>query len=342
MSQLALTMGDPAGIGPDITVKSWVSHQRTKGSSPLPSFFCIADPTVLAARADALGLAIPIQIIEDPSKVSEIFDQALPVLATPLSDPVQPGVTSPAHAQTTVASIAKAAELVAQGSASGIVTNPIAKATLYAKSFKHPGHTEFLGELATRHWRTPSPNPIMMLADGDRLRVVPATVHIPLADVAKTLTTERLISVISTTHLALQRDFGIKKPRLAVTGLNPHAGEGGALGDEEIQTIIPALEAVRSQGIDATGPHPADTLFHAAARKHYDAAIAMYHDQALLPLKTLAFDHGVNITLGLPFVRTSPDHGTAFDIAGTGAANPASLIAALNMAARMIALRRQV
>lgn len=346
MPALALTMGDPAGIGPDITIKTWLRHQKTKASSPIPAFFVIADPALIADRADAMGLPVPVQVIETTEKVDDIFNTALPVLPLTLTDPVKAGVTSPDYAEAIVASIVRAVELVASEQASGVVTNPIAKATLYARAFKHPGHTEFLGDLAGRHWpRTPAephaPHPVMMLADGDRLRVVPATIHIPLADVPKTLTKERLLMVIATTHIALQRDFGLQKPRIAVTGLNPHAGESGALGREEIEIISPVIESMRRQGVDVTGPHPADTLFHEAARARYDAAIAMYHDQALVPLKTLAFDSGVNITLGLPFVRTSPDHGTAFDIAGTGEAKATSLIASLQMAARMIACRQQ-
>ncbi len=339
MLPLALTMGDPAGIGPDITLKAWLRHQKTKFSAPLPSFFVIADPALLRTRANALNIDVPVEEVSSGKGASDVFDDALPVMPLELTAPVKVGTSSPEHAVAVVESIGLAVDMVANGNASGMVTNPISKATLYAKAFKYPGHTEFLSELAASRWPDQPRRSVMMLADGDQLRVVPLTIHIPLVDVPKAITVEKIEAVVHTTCAALRKDFGINEPRIAVTGLNPHAGESGGLGREEIDVIIPALEKLRKQGLKISGPHPADTMFHEAARKTYDVAIAMYHDQALIPLKTLAFDHGVNITLGLPFVRTSPDHGTALDIAGTGKAKPDSLIASLKMAARMISHR---
>jgi 4-hydroxythreonine-4-phosphate dehydrogenase len=245
---------------------------------------------------------------------------------------VEAGHPASSAAPAITASIELAVRLVMTGKARSVVTNPIAKHVLIAAGFPHPGHTEYLGALARAQGKQASP--VMMLCGPD-LRVVPVTIHIPLARVPKDLTEERIVETARVTAAGLTRWFGIARPRLAVTGLNPHAGEGGIMGDEEQTIIAPALAALREQGFEVSGPHPADALFHARARQHYDAAIAMYHDQALIPLKTLAFDEGVNVTLGLPFIRTSPDHGTAFDIAGTGKARPDSLIAALRLAARM-------
>jgi len=239
-----------------------------------------------------------------------------------------------------IAAIERAVAEVAAERAAAIVTCPIAKSTLYASGFAHPGHTEFLGALAERHYPGSQPTPVMMLAS-EELRVVPLTVHVPLADVPRLVTAQRIAEVAHVTARDLAHRFGVARPRLAVAGLNPHAGEDGTLGREEVEVIRPAIAALRSEGLDISGPHSGDTLFHAAARRRYDAAICMYHDQALIPLKTLAFDTGVNVTLGLPFVRTSPDHGTAFDIAGSGRAEAASLVAALHMAARMAAATRQ-
>lgn len=327
---LALTMGDPAGIGLDITLTAWA--QRT--SAPLPPFALLTSPDALAERAQALGLGCKIAIIRQLADVRGLPPDTLPILPISLSARVEPGRANSENAQGVIDSIERAVAETVAGRASGIVTNPISKATLYAAGFPHPGHTEFLGALAEQHYPGRPWSPIMMLAS-DALRVVPLTVHIPLTSVAGQVTRERIIEVCRITARDLSTRFGLARPRLALAGLNPHAGEGGSLGREEMDIIAPAIEELRVQGLDVTGPFPADTLFHAAARRRYDVAICMYHDQALIPIKTLAFDTGVNVTLGLPFIRTSPDHGTAFDIAGTGKASPTSLIAALRLAARM-------
>ncbi len=320
-------MGDPAGIGPDILLAAWV-----RGASQ-PALVAIADPDLLAERARALALNVPLRAIVRVDEVASLPDGTLPVLPVALSVPSLPGKPDARNAAAVIAAIEIATRLAISGEASAIVTNPIAKRTLYEAGFTHPGHTEFLGELATRAVGR-AVTPVMMLAS-DALRVVPATVHVPLRDVPGLLTVERLVAVATITAEALRTDFAIPHPRLAVAGLNPHAGEGGTIGREDEEIVRPAVEALRRQGLDVTGPHSADALFHAEARKRYDAVVAMYHDQALIPLKTLAFDTGVNVTLGLPFVRTSPDHGTAFDIAGTGRASPESFIAALGMAGAM-------
>jgi 4-hydroxythreonine-4-phosphate dehydrogenase len=325
---IALTSGDPAGIGPDITLKSWL--ERTGGR--LPVFALLGDIDHLNQRAKDLGLDVPCQPIGDISEASEVFEKTLPVLPLPLPFSVDAGKPSKSAAAVIIGSIERAVALTLQGSASAVVTNPIAKHVLLEAGFAHPGHTEFLGNLARE--KDFDATPVMMLAGPD-LRVVPVTVHIPLRDVPSALTVDNIVQTARITAHGLERWFGIASPRLAMTGLNPHAGEKGMIGDEEDRLIEPALKILRASGLNVTGPHPADALFHQAVRKSYDAAIAMYHDQALIPLKTLAFDEGVNVTLGLPFIRTSPDHGTAFDIAGTGKARPDSLIAALKLAARM-------
>lgn len=332
---LALTMGDPAGIGLDITLAAYAAKDR----QPLPTFVLVACPAAVAERARLLGLGdVAIATVAKPSEASRLFATALPVLALPAAvEPVSPvvvGRPDPGHAAAVVAAIATSVDLAVAGEVAAIVTNPIAKATLYAAGFAHPGHTEYLAELARRQAALPAGAPLMLLA-AEELKVVPLTIHIPLADVARAITTQKLIDAAKLLDTALKTDFGILRPRIAVCGLNPHAGESGTIGREEIEIITPALRALDAGGMAVTGPHSADTLFHATARAHYDAVIAMYHDQALIPLKTLAFDRGVNVTLGLPFVRTSPDHGTAFDIAGTGRASPASLIAALRLAAEV-------
>ena len=334
---LALTMGEPAGIGPDITLSAWLMRKTRQ----LPPFVVLGRADIIRARATLLGLAVPIETVTTAGEALTVFDRALPVLdlepaaanETPPPVSVSPGKPDPAAAPLTVGAIRRAVELVQLGEASAVVTNPIAKSVLYAAGFRHPGHTEYLAELA----RAPGggiPRPVMMIAS-DALRVVPLTIHVPLAQVSSLLTRELIVETVRITHAALMLDFGIERPRIAVAGLNPHAGENGTIGDEEVQFISPAISALRTEGLIVSGPHSADTLFHAAARTHYDAAIGMYHDQVLVPAKTLAFDTGVNVTLGLPFVRTSPDHGTAFDIAGKGIASSESLIAALLMAADM-------
>lgn len=325
---IALTAGDPAGIGPDITLECWLRRQ----AEWLPPFALLGDLDHLRRRAELLGLDVPLAAIADISETAGIFAEALPVLAVPLPARVDPGRPEASAAPAIKASIEAAVDLVMAGKARAMVTNPIAKHVLIAAGFPHPGHTEYLGALARE--RGAPASPVMMLCGPD-LRVVPVTIHIPLARVPLELSAERIIETVRVAALGLTRWFGIDEPRLAVTGLNPHAGEDGLMGDEERTIIAPALAALREQGFAVSGPHPADALFHARARVNYDAAIAMYHDQALIPLKTLAFDEGVNVTLGLPFIRTSPDHGTAFDIAGTGKARPDSLIASLRLAARM-------
>jgi 4-hydroxythreonine-4-phosphate dehydrogenase len=327
-------MGEPAGIGPDITLAAWLRRHELS----LPPFVLIADPEVVARRAQRLHLTVPIREVERPAEALGLFDAALPVL--PISPPtgdVEPGRPSAAAAATVIAAIETGVRLIHRGEVSGVVTNPIAKSVLYAAGFEHPGHTELLGELGARLWGGRF-QPVMMLAS-QTLRVVPLTVHIPLAMVPAAITAPLLIDTARITAAALHTDFRIASPRLAVAGLNPHAGESGTLGDEETRIIGPAIAQLRSEGLDISGPLSADTMFHERARARYDAAIAMYHDQALVPLKTLAFDSGVNVTLGLPFVRTSPDHGTAFDIAGSGKANCESLVEALRLADRLAANR---
>ena len=323
----AVTMGDPAGIGPDIAISSWLRRVE----HGCPAFFAIGDPVVYAERA-----AGPCRIatITQPAEASAVFAHALPVL--PLEHPlgrVIAGSPSTGNAPAIVASIEKAVALTLTGQASAVVTAPIAKHVLLEQGFAHAGHTEFLAELAGKHGFA-NAFPVMLMAS-PRLMAVPVTVHIALKDVAAALTQDRLIRTAEVTAAGLARYFAIQNPRLAICGLNPHAGEEGKLGREEIETIAPAVARLQSRGIQAFGPLPADTLFHAAARQTYDAVLAMYHDQALIPFKALSFEDGVNVTLGLPFIRTSPDHGTAFALAGTGRAYPTSFIAALKLAQRM-------
>jgi 4-hydroxythreonine-4-phosphate dehydrogenase len=316
---IAVSMGDPAGIGPDIALASWCERQR-HGLAP---FVLYGDPDVLAGRARALGLAVPIGTITSLADAAGVFASALPVWPVP--------VGAAGSDAAIVSAIEAATAAVAAGSALALVTNPITKKTLDLAHLPYPGHTEFLAELAMRHGAPSRPQPVMMLV-AEELKVVPATVHIPLAAVPQALTRSLLTTTVRITAAALAQDFGIAAPRIAVAGLNPHAGEGGLIGAEEATVIRPAIDALVAEGIAVSGPHSADTLFHAEARQTYDAAVAMYHDQALIPIKTLAFDRGVNVTLGLPFVRTSPDHGTAFALAGTGRARPGSFIAALRLA----------
>jgi 4-hydroxythreonine-4-phosphate dehydrogenase len=322
---LAMTMGDPAGIGPELTLYAW------RDRSPTAPFFVLAAPAVLAAAARRLEFAAPL-IETDPAGAVAAFSKGLPVV--PLQSAVEdaPGRPAAANAAATIESIARAVEAVHQGAARAVVTNPIAKAVLYEAGFQFPGHTEYLGELA-KAWGAPA-FPVMMIWS-EALKVVPVTIHMPLAEAPRALTTELIVKTARVVDRDLRAKFGLTRPRLAVAGLNPHAGEGGQIGREEITVIAPAIEALKAEGIDVVGPLAADTMFHPKARARYDVALTMYHDQGLIPAKTLAFDEGVNVTLGLPFVRTSPDHGTAFDIAGKGIANPASLIAAIRLADRL-------
>lgn len=325
---LALTMGEPAGIGGEIALKAWT---RRTG---LPSFFIIDDAARLTALAGQFGIACPVLAVESADEADEVFDRALPVL--PLAVPLPAGITlgepSVTSAPSVVSAINQAVDAVKSGAAAGMVTNPIQKATLQSTGFAFPGHTEYLGHLAG------VAAPVMMLLI-EELKVVPVTVHVAIKDVAAALTTSAIVHCGRVTAAALRREFGLARPRLAVAALNPHAGEKGNMGGEETSVIAPAIAHLRADGIDVVGPAPADTLFHAAARRGYDAAICMYHDQALIPLKTLDFTGGVNMTLGLPFVRTSPDHGTACDIAARGAADPSSLMAALRTAGMAAAAR---
>ena len=332
---LGVTMGDPAGIGPDITLLSWL--QRISHS--LPPFIVYADPDVLAERARDLGLTVPMHVLESPSAANKVIEAALPVIPIPLISKCQPGQPDPAHASAIVGAIDRAVADIHSGDIAALVTNPIAKSVLYASGFAHPGHTEYLGVRARVHWPAADINPVMMLAC-DELRVVPLTIHIPLRDVADRITRKAIEATARTLADSLTQSFGISQPRIAVCGLNPHAGEAGTIGREDRDIIAPAIASLVQSGLNVTGPHSADTLFHAAARRNYDAVLAMYHDQALIPIKTLAFDEGVNVTLGLPFIRTSPDHGTAFDIAGKSLASPNSLIAALKLADQMVTRQR--
>jgi 4-hydroxythreonine-4-phosphate dehydrogenase len=323
---LAMTMGDPAGVGIEVALKAW--RARRPDDAP---FFIIAAPEALAAAARRLEMDAPI-VETDAAGAASAIEKGVPVV--PLANAVfaEPGRPDPASAAATVESITRAVEAVRSGEARAVVTNPIAKSVLYQSGFRFPGHTEFLGELAGA-WGRPA-FPVMMIWS-EALAVVPVTIHIPLSEAPKALTSELILRTARIVHADLRMRFGVAAPRLAFAGLNPHAGESGAMGREEIEIIEPAIRVLRDEGIDAVGPLPADTMFHARARARYDVALTMYHDQGLIPAKTLAFDDGVNVTLGLPFVRTSPDHGTAFDIAGKGLANPSSLIAALRLADRL-------
>ena len=327
VAPLAVTMGEPGGIGGEILLKAWTALR----DADVP-FFAIADAGYLRELSEKLGFGIPITEIDAPAKAAKAFKSGLPVIHQRLVEPPHPGVPMPANGRCVIESIERAVTYALEGAAGGVVTNPIHKASLLASGFPYPGHTEFLAALCSSGGK--EIEPVMMLACPE-LRVVPMTIHCALKDVFELLTSERIVDQGRIVAAALKRDFGIAHPRLAVAGLNPHAGEDGAFGREEIDIIKPAIRTLREAGVDVTGPHSADSLFHAAARSRYDAALCMYHDQALIPLKTIDFDTGVNITLGLPIVRTSPDHGTAFDIAGSGKANPASLIAAIEMASAM-------
>ena len=318
MTPLALTMGDPAGVGGELTAKAW-ELLRPKG----PAFFAIDDPARLAAYG------VPVREIAAPDEAVAVFGTALPVLAERLAVPAVPGRPDAANAGAVIRSIEHAVRLAQAGRARAVVTNPIAKSVLYRAGFQYPGHTEFLGAL------TGCALPVMMLAN-DFVRVVPVTVHVSLRAALDLLSTALIVDTARVAAAAMRR-AGIASPRLAMAGLNPHAGEAGAMGDEEGSMIQPAIDALRGEGIDVSGPWPPDTMFTPAARARYDVAICMYHDQALIPLKTLDMASGVNVTLGLPIVRTSPDHGTAFDIAGQGIADPSSLIAAIKLAGEMSA-----
>jgi 4-hydroxythreonine-4-phosphate dehydrogenase len=330
MKLLALTMGEPGGIGPDITLQAW--HYCLQNNGPAFAVFC--DPNLLRMRAKALGLSVPIEETTIESAHS-LFPRALPIIPLQNKVDAQIGASDVKNASAVIESITRAVEAVQDGKAAAIITNPVQKATLEAAGFSSPGHTEFLSELSFK--RTGEKKRAVMMLCCDELKTVPLTVHIPLREVAAAINQEGLIEVTQIVVQALIHKFRIARPRIAIAGLNPHAGEDGTMGDEEVKTISPAIKKLRAQNMDIRGPLPADTLFHTSARATYDAVIAMYHDQALIPIKTIAFDRAVNLTLGLPFIRTSPDHGTALDIAGTGKARPDSLIAALQLAAKLTA-----
>ncbi len=323
---LAISIGDPAGVGPEIIAAAWERRE----TDALPPFLAIGDARAIRAVWNG-----PIAILSDPTHAAAAFATALPLIQVDDPGEIVPGQPNLAGARCALDSLELACGLARQGMASGLVTGPVAKSQLAAIGFAYPGQTEFVAERCGMS----AGNAVMMLA-GPSLRTVPITVHVPVADVPRLLSVELIVGRARITARALTRDFGIETPRLAIAGLNPHAGESGTLGREEIEIIRPAIDMLREDGIDVIGPLPADTMFHPPARARYDAALCMYHDQALIPLKALHFDDGVNITLGLPIIRTSPDHGTAFDIAGTGAASPNAMIAAIRMAADCAARRR--
>ena len=316
---LAVALGDPAGIGPEIVAKSW----ERRGSGSVPGFFAVGDPLALRAVWDG-----PVQVIADPAEAIACFRHALPVISVSAGSPIVPGAPDFEGARNSLDALEIAVGLARSGAASGLVTGPVSKSQLYAIGFTHPGQTEFVAERCGV-----SSELVAMMLVGPTLKTVPVTVHERIRDVPDVLTSDLIVARGRATARGLRRQFGIERPRIAVAGLNPHAGENGALGSEEQEIIVPALERLREEQIDVSGPHPADTMFHSAARSGYDAALCMYHDQALVPLKALHFEEGVNMTLGLPIVRTSPDHGTAFAIAGTGRADPGAMLAALKTAA---------
>ncbi len=328
---LLLTMGEPAGIGPELALMTWLRRKDFQ----LPPFAIVGDPAYLGQVSKHLNLDVAVTVVE-PHNIISTFDQTLPVVPVELGGPVTFGLPDTINAQAVIKSIETTVDIVRQGIAKAIVTCPIQKSVLADAGFAYPGHTEFLASLAVS-WPDVDapPHPVMMLASED-LRIVPATIHIPLSMVADALTTEMLLETGQIIARALEDCFGVPMPRLRFCGLNPHAGEDGKMGNEEKDIIAPAISLLQQEGISAEGPFAADTMFHESARDKYDVAIAMYHDQALIPIKTLAFDQAVNVTLGLPFIRTSPDHGTALDIAGTGKASCASLVAAIRMADTMM------
>jgi 4-hydroxythreonine-4-phosphate dehydrogenase len=323
-----LTMGEPAGVGGEIALKAWLARKAN-----LPPFILIDDAARVRKLAADLDLPVPVRTVNEAADALAAFAEALPVLDRPLPRPAPPGRPDPANAAAVAGAIETAVTLARSGEAAALVTNPIHKKVLHDGGFRFPGHTEYLAALAGDGARA-----VMMLAC-PALRVVPVTVHLSLRRAIEALRTEDIVATGRVAYAALRDDFGIAQPRLAIAGLNPHAGEDGELGFEEGAIIAPAVARLRDEGILTAGPLPADVLFSPRARAGYDAALCMYHDQALIPVKALDFDGGVNVTLGLPFVRTSPDHGTAFDITGTGRASEASLVAALKLADQ-IARRR--
>ena len=328
MQPLALTLGEPAGIGPDLALPVW--HRRAE--LDIPAFYIVADPRFLRRRAERLGLDVTISTVT-PAAAGAAFSSALPVVALDLDVTAEPGHPDQSSAPAAIASIRRTTADVLAGAAAAIVTNPVAKNVLYKSGFAEPGHTEFLAKLVEE--TTGKSLRSVMLLWSPELAVVPVTIHLPLKEIFKELSTGLIVETGRIVARDFRTRFRIAHPRLVIAGLNPHAGEEGTLGEEDRAIVAPAVAQLSAEGIDVRGPLPADSLFHERARATYDAALCMYHDQALIPIKTLAFDRAVNVTLGLPFVRTSPDHGTAFDIAGTGRADPSSLVAALRLAARL-------
>lgn len=326
---LAVSLGDPAGVGPELIAAAWAARD-VHGLSP---FVVAGGPEVLCAAAARRGLNVPVRQVFHPNEAADCFDHALPVLDGADGD-YTPGQPDRAGAELAMASLAEATGLARAGEVAGIVTGPVSKARLAEVGFDHPGQTEYVAYACGY-----SPGDAVMMLAGPHLRAVPLTVHIPLAEVPQTISAALIERKARIVAMALTRDFGIARPRIAIAGLNPHAGEEGRMGDEESRIITPAIEQLRAEGLDVSGPHPADALFAARARETYDVALCMYHDQALIPLKALDFDQGVNVTLGLPVIRTSPDHGTAFGIAGTGKADPGAMIAAIRMAGECAARR---
>jgi 4-hydroxythreonine-4-phosphate dehydrogenase len=327
---LALTLGEPAGIGPDLALAVW----QRRAEYDIPPFYVTGDSALLGRRAEQLGLEIPIAEVA-PGAAAQSFSAALPVVAADEKASAEPGRPDRSSAPVAIASIRRAVADVMAGRAAAVVTNPIAKNVLYKSGFAEPGHTEFLAKLV-QEATGQTLRPVMLLW-APELAVVPVTIHLPLREIFDQLSAELIVETGRIVARDLRVRFRMPRPRLAIAGLNPHAGEHGTLGEEDRAIVAPAVAQLAAEGIEVKGPLPADSMFHEAARASYDAALCMYHDQALIPIKTLAFDHAVNVTLGLPFVRTSPDHGTAFDIAGTGKADPKSLIAALRLAARLAA-----
>ena len=327
LAPLAVSLGDPAGIGPEVIAKCW----DNRNSFALPPFVAIGDPRSLAAVWDG-----PIELVDDPRQADSAFDYGLPLIQLNSPQADVPGHPSVAGAHTSLDSLEIAVGLARSSSASAVVTGPVAKEQLYAIGFQHPGQTEFVAERCGV-----SPGNVVMMLAGPTLRSIPVTTHLPLSEVAANLSSALIESRGRAALRGLQRNFGIADPRLAVSGLNPHAGEGGQLGREEIELIEPAIAALAAEGWRVTGPHAADTMFHSAARADYDAALCMYHDQALIPIKALHFEEAVNVTLGLPIVRTAPDHGTAFDIAGQDRADPRPMAAAIRLAAECAMYRAE-
>ena len=329
---LVVSMGEPAGVGPDIILQAF-EHRQTFET---PCFYVIGDAACFEARAQALGCALSLHIITAPEEAVAHFPNALPLIDIGPIDAVSPGTLNPENASAVIEAIRLGVQHIAEGRAAGLVTAPLHKAGLYGSGFQFPGHTEFLGALAADFFKPEggSSQPVMMLV-AEGLRVVPLTIHVALKDVPGLLHQELIIKTVQTLAKDLTMRFGLKRPHIVLTGLNPHAGEDGTMGREEIDVIIPAIKALQAEGLSVAGPVSADTCFHAEARAGYDAVVAMYHDQALIPIKTLAFDEGVNVTLGLPFIRTSPDHGTALSLAGLGKARPDSFLNALRLAAEM-------